>query len=104
MAVKKPARSAAKPLAKKVAAKKTPAKKSASAKSATDPLKEIVAEICEGIKGGAFDSHIVAIDNALTERLNAQQSAAAKKTPAKKSPVADTKKVSSAPKRAAKVK
>ena len=111
MAVKKPA-------AKKVAAKKSaPAKKTAAKKSApakksvsksaapkVDPLDEIAKEICEGIVSGAFDFALVQFDDALEERLSKQQQAAAKKTPAKKSPVADTKKVSAPPKRAAKVK
>lgn len=99
---KTPAKSAAPALSKKVAAKKTaakktPAKKSSASGSKGDNAKidSLAQNICKAIVSGDFDGNIKALDDALTERINARAKESAKKTPAAK----EEKKVGTAPKR-----
>jgi hypothetical protein len=98
-----PAKSAAPALAKEVARKKTAAKTSASASA--EPAKNIeqlTKNIAAAIEGGQFDSHISLLDNAITKRINAHVASTAKTAAAKPAPKSETKKVSTAPKRAKK--
>lgn len=91
MPVKKPAaKSAAKPLAKKVAAAKKPVKKTAAPKG--DSLGQRVAS---AIVAGEFDGDLALLDDALTERSN--EIAATKKTT--EAPAKTEKKVAAPPKK-----
>lgn len=102
-AKKSVAKSAAPALAKKVtAAKRTSTKSSASTAEPVKDTESLTKKIAEAIKSGEFDAHISLLDDAITDRINKHVAANARKNGAASKPVAksESKKVSSAPKRA----